>query len=290
LNVNLIEHQIGTSLRYYLIIFCSTKKSSLKFTTMVPSRKKIPVCLLFASLFLFSACVDSSTNPDSPEQANFDSQQVPGTSVGAFLTNNPFSQLQVEVDYMPGQEPRAEALDSLAAFFLRRLNKEAITINTPSQIPSGGQESYATGNLKELENQHRDQFTESGTGILRAYILIVDGSYVEQSLVLGTAYYNTSAALFGPKIEQTNANPGTPSKVEIEASVLQHAFGHVLGLVGNGTPMQSDHQTGGTHCTVEGCLMSPGVGLSVFYGFGFNENIPRLDPLCVRDLQAQGGG
>jgi hypothetical protein len=255
---------------------------------MILFNPKSALSLLFIIGLLFSGCEDS-TSPGENASTEFDHTQAPGTSVDAFLNDSRFKNLEVEVDYMPGHQPTSGALDSLATFFSRRLIKPTITINEPTQIPSGQQQAYTSGDLLDLESQHRDQFTQAGSNVLHAYILVVDGSYAEVPIVLGTAYYNTSIALFGSSITNIGAGPRLPSKLLIEASVMRHSFGHVWGLVGNGTPAISDHETGGTHCTVDGCLMSTPGGTSLFYRFIFNGVIPRLDPLCLQDLRAVGG-
>jgi len=257
---------------------------------MILFNPKSALSLFFIIGLLFSGCVDSTSN-NTPTAEEFDHTQAPGTSVDAFLNDSRFTELVVEVDYMPGHQPTTGALDSLAAFFSQRLQKSSITINEPTQIPSRQQQAYTSGDLLNLESQHRNQFTQAGSNVLHAYILVVDGIYADVSVVLGTAYYNTSIALFGSSITNINAGPTLPSKLLIEASVMQHSLGHVLGLVGNGTPDLSidGHQSGNTHCTVDGCLMSVLGGLTSYYRFGFKQNIPKLDSLCIDDLQAVGG-
>lgn len=67
--------------------------------------------------FIFQSCLDS-TGPETQEpEQGYSQVQNPGTSANDFLADSNFTHLVVEVDYMPGYEPNAEALDSLKAFF-----------------------------------------------------------------------------------------------------------------------------------------------------------------------------
>ena len=71
-------------------------------------------------------------------------------------------------------------------------------------------------------------------------------------------------------------------------TLLEHEFGHLLGLVGQGTPMQIDHRdaVNGAHCNNPGCLM--------FYTIetmsaGSNYVSPDFNANCKADLKANGG-
>lgn len=252
------------------------------------SYKLLSVC---ATLFMvIYGCSDSSTGPDDENNADFNSQANPGASAEVFLQAETFTDLTLEIDYMPGQEPTQRALDSLKTFLQQRLNKTNITFRTPTQIPSGGEQEYSANEIRNLEQQNRDNFTQGDSSTLEAYFIIVDGVYEQQSNVLGIAYYNTSMAFFGSKINEISGGVTQPSKAKIEGTVFRHEFGHNMGLVGNGTPTESPHKTSASaHCTTEGCLMEPEVETSDFFANIFDGNIPELQQFCIQDLQANGG-
>ena len=174
------------------------------------SNKSITVGLVFLSLaFLMFSCSDSSVGPgdgNNQNPAEFDSQAAPGDSAHAFLSDEQYTTLQVEIDYMPGHEPTQEGLDSLRTFLQRRLNKDEIIFREPTEITSGNQSSYTADSIRSLEEDHRDYRTEAGSNTLQAYFLYVDGEY-EQSNVLGIAYWNTSVAFFGQTIEEISGTP-----------------------------------------------------------------------------------
>lgn len=253
-------------------------------------KKSNHLFLVALMLFILSGCSDDGELCCvPPPNGEFSHTQEPGASAEAFLRADQFTELQVEVDYMPGYQPTAEALDSLETFLQARLNKSQITINTPTEVASGNQDAYSADDIRSLEDQHRDSFTQGDGNTLQAYFLIVDGSYSDQSNVLGIAYYNTSMAFFGQTIEKTSSGITAPPRDKIEGTVFRHEFGHVMGLVNNGTPMGTNHQEEGAHCTEEGCLMEAAVETSNFFANIFDGDIPNLDPLCVEDVQANGG-
>lgn len=257
---------------------------------MKPFKSSIHLFLVALTLVMLGGCSDNGELCCvPPPNGEFSQTQGPGTSAEAFLRADRFTELQVEVDYMPGYQPTSEALDSLKTFLQARLNKSQITISTPTEVASGNQDAYSAKDIRSLEDQYRDSFTQGDSNTLQAYFLIVDGSYSDQSNVLGIAYYNTSMAFFGQTIEETSSGLTAPSREKIEGTVFRHEFGHIMGLVGSGTPTQSDHQEEGAHCTEEGCLMEAAVETSNFFANIFDGDIPNLDALCIEDVQANGG-
>lgn len=254
------------------------------------SFKKLSLVVLCFSLAVFIySCSDSSTNPGDPPQEEFNSQQGPGESAELYLADNNYSNLQVEIDYMEGYAPTQEALNSLDSFLSERLNKSNITINT-SEITARGDGPYSTDIITSIEEEERDNFTESDGNTLHAYIVIVDGEFSDNSNVLGIAYWNTSMALFGESIDNiSGSGPTSPSQEQVESTVLRHEVGHNMGLVGNGTPTQSDHKTDGSaHCTTDECLMAPSVRTGDIFQ-NLSGEVPSLDNACLEDLQANRG-
>lgn len=248
--------------------------------------------LLFA-LFILQSCLDSTTPEHQPPVEDYYSHtQNPGTSANDFLADSNFTHLTVEVDYMPGYEPNAEALDSLKHFFEQRINKSSVTIKEPTEIESGGQDRYSADEIRDLESDERSTFSRSDT--LAAYFVIVDGKYQERDL-LGIAYYNTSNAFFGPSYDEASSGAGSPSRFQIEATSFRHEFGHLFGLVdvpNSGTEMQQPHkdEEHGNHCDNDQCLMYYATETADLIGNTIGgEEIPALDNNCIADLQSNGG-
>jgi len=254
------------------------------------SFKRLSLFILCFSLAVFvNNCSDSSTDPGDPPQEEFNSKAGTGESAEAFLQSNSYSHLEIELDYMEGYEPTEQAISSLESFLSNRLNKNSITINT-NRIPARGDGPYSTDMITTIEDEERDNYTEANSNTLHAYIVVVDGKFAKQDNVLGIAYWNTSMALFGETIDNiSSSDPTSPSEQQVENTVLRHEVGHNMGLVGNGTPTQSDHKTeSSAHCTNDECLMAPSVRTGDIFQ-NISGDVPSLDEACIQDLQANGG-
>ena len=186
-------------------------------------------------------------------------------------------------------EPGTSSINKLKSFLEERLNKPGgITISLDDEIVSPGIDSLTANQVYELEQEHRDRFTSGTT--LAAYFLFLDNSY-ERENVLGIAYFNTSMAIFEETILDNTGGFGQPSATTVESSVLMHEFGHILGLVDNGSPAVQDHvdEENGSHCDVESCLMYWAIQTTDLMGNLMGGSIPELDEQCLHDLQANGG-
>lgn len=258
------------------------------------SYSKLLLSLIIIPLALW-ACGDSGNTPvgpdtgqgDSGDSRQFSHISFPGASAEAYLSDRRFTDLYVEIDYMEGFEPTTEAISGLQSFLEQYLNKSTISINL-SEIPSSGG-TYTQSQIQSLEEEYRDNYTDASEATLYVYVIILSGEYFQEN-TLGIAFYNTSAALFGGTIERISASPPvTPRREKVEGTVLHHEFGHLLGLVGSGSPAQADHKTEGSpHCTTSGCLMEPSIDNTNFFE-NFSGEVPALDDLCIQDLQANGG-
>jgi hypothetical protein len=109
-------------------------------------------------------------------------------------------------------------------------------------------------------------------------------------VTLGTAYRNTSFIIYEATVQSLSGGLNEPSTAVLESTVIEHEFGHILGLTNFGAPMQTPHEdtSNSKHCNVESCLMyyaaTTGNNLMNLGG-----TIPQLDALCIADLQANGG-
>lgn len=251
------------------------------------------IVLLF---ILLAGCGDQTTNVDGnsgndngnngdPPPADFSHKRPAGDSNKAFITNQNFDNLVVEIQYMPGAGPDTRSLVNLRDFLEKYLQKSSVTIREPREIPAGGKDSYTPADVRSLEDDHRTEFTAGNT--LVTYAIFLDGEYQNEN-VLGIAYYNTSTAYFGETIRRISGGIGEPSRVDIESTVFNHEFGHLMGLVNNGTGVQEDHHDSenGAHCTVEDCLMYFSVQTTNFFANLFGGSIPELDEFCVADIEA----
>lgn len=264
---------------------------------MIQTSPRYTILFVIAVSLLLIHCSDSSTsvdpgndnengtNPDPDPPIEFDHSRAPGASAEAFITSNSFDHLRIEIQYMPETRPDEASINNLQDFLELHLEKASVTILEPQEIASGQQESYTADDVRNIEEQNREEFTDGNT--LAAYVLFLDGEF-ESGSVLGVAYYNTSTAYFGDTINRISGGLGQPSRTTIESTVFAHEFGHLMGLVNNGTEAQADHHDSenGAHCTVEGCLMYFQVETTNFFANLFDGSIPELDDFCIADIEA----
>lgn len=209
-----------------------------------------------------------------------------GASANELLSGSKFTSLKIEVQYMTGFAPDAAALNQLQSFLSNYLNKPSGISVVTKEIQPSANTTLSADQVHSIEKANRTAFT-SGTEIA-VYILYTNGSYTDDK-VLGVAYRNTSAAIFGKKIRDNSGGLGQVSRTKLEATVLQHELGHLLGLVDLGTSMQTPHKANGSHCNNQNCLMYFASETTDALGFLLSGPVPPLDANCVADLKANGG-
>lgn len=251
--------------------------------------RKLSFALLLATQAF--ACTDDDVTGDAPDPTSEAyHQQAVGASVSDLLTADQYSQLQVQLVYVEGYEPTAASLNNLKAFLEKRLHKPQGITFSKKAIASPGLAPYSIQDIYQVESNFRSEFNKDNS--LSTFLFIADGAYADNENVLGVAYRNTSMALFGSKIHEFSGGIGQPSRSLLETTVINHEFGHIMGLVNAGTPPQTDHQdtAHGRHCDVNSCLMywTAETGDVVTNLIGLSE-APGLDAQCIADLKAKGG-
>lgn len=249
--------------------------------------------LSFILFILLSGCTDDEPIhiiDDNPGGAL--NNKAVGESANDLLSSGKYRHLQVEVQYVVGFSPTQAALDNLQSFLGKRLNKPDGISFVYTSIPSPNKQSYSANDIANIENAHRSVFSRGDT--LGVYFFFADGGYSEDSdnaKILGIAYKNTSMALFEKTIHNLSGGLNQPERSKLETVVLNHEFGHILGLVNVGTPMQAFHQDDahGKHCDNSNCLMHYTVETGNVVTNLLGSSIPQLDENCIRDLQANGG-
>jgi hypothetical protein len=209
-----------------------------------------------------------------------------------FLEDSKYKSLTVEIVYVKGQEPNQTALDNLETFVTERLNKPGGINFVQREIPSPNNNIYSASDLRDLENDVRNEYTESKK--LAAFIFYADQGYTEDnsnSKVLGLAYASTSMCMLKETIDANSGGLGQVNETELETAVLIHEFCHVLGLVNNGTPMAQNHEDVNRphHCDNEDCLMYFESKTSDITGLLGGGSLPTLDAQCLKDLSENGG-
>ena len=189
---------------------------------------------------------------------------------------------------MPGFQPDAASVNNLIAFINSLINKPGGVTVVQTQIAASGKASLSLAEIGQIEKNNRTAYTSGSQ--LGVYFLYTDGGY-EQANVLGVAYRNTSMSILGKTIHDNSGAIGQTSRTKLESTVLEHEFGHILGLVNLGSAMQTNHQDGahGSHCNNTNCLMYYQSETTDVLGFLLTGSIPTLDANCKADLTANGG-
>jgi predicted Zn-dependent protease len=225
------------------------------------------------------------------QQGFFDSnyhKRSTGSSARELLTDTVFKSMRIEIQYMKGAKPEEETIKKLKTFLNKHLHKpKGITITT-TEIPSMQDSVFSLSDIMAIEDTYRTQFTTQND--IAVYILFTNGYYIKHEM-LGYAYRNTSAVLFGSHIKENSDLFKKPSRTYLETRVLQHEFGHLLGLVNTGSAVQSEHHDDahGKHCTNRNCLMYHLTDTEDYPSVLIKPELPGFDKACLKDLKANGG-
>lgn len=255
---------------------------------------------LLALAFLLTSIVSCSSENETTDNSNDNNstnvvlnRQATGSSANDLLSENTFTKTIVEIGYINGFKPTDEALNNFKSFIINRTFKSNGVEFLLKEIPTTGKSVYTLDDIVNLEKEHRTKYNTNST--IAVWVLFVNGKSerdTNSSAVLGSAYWNTSFVIYEETIQGLSDSAFEPERSMMETSVINHEFGHLLGLVDLGTDLQSDHEDPNNpkHCNVESCLMfwalesSQGIGNMLSGG-----QVPTLDAQCLADLRANGG-
>jgi len=253
---------------------------------------KFPYFKLLILLFPFLV-LTSCKNDDTEEivtDPHAENLKTLGTSAEDILSNDTYTSLTVEFAYSNEFRPLQETIDNFRDFLNARLNKPGGITFVETVIITPLESNYTISEIKELEAEKRTKYT-SGNNIA-LFIFFANANFqndTNSSVTLGTAYMNTSIVIFEKTLREISDTQGIDLFI-LEASTLQHEFGHILALVN----LRNDdiHQVHEdplheNHCVVEKCLMY--FESTSTRSLLKRRSIPELDPLCIADLQAKGG-
>lgn len=244
------------------------------------------------SLFLGCSDDDSSQTEDPNAAINAANRQPLGTSANQLLSSDEFTSLRVELAYSEGFRPTQTTIDLLVPFLEERLDKPGGITLVESIITSEEEGPYDIDEIVAIEDANRTVFNDGEEiGVWLFFSDERSSGDSGNSVVLGTAYRNTSMVVYERTFIEIGNNPATPvNRTLIESSTIRHEFGHIFGLVNIGTPLTSNHEDENNprHCNVQECLMFFQTVTNSFNN-GNLESLANFDPLCVGDLQANGG-
>lgn len=211
---------------------------------------RVSKTLFFALLTLslsLASCVD-----DTGEKAR----------TNHYLQGDTFSRLVLEVDSVDGYGPMAEAESGMITKISPLVDKpDGIEAVHDENIVSRGEDhAWSFAELDELADQTNN--LSVGDNTIKMHVLFVDGHYEKDSdggKVLGLAWGGKNIAIFKKTIRDNCRGILTGNELckFAEQAIWTHEVGHVLGLVNNGVPAQSNHHDveHGHHCNNDECVM-----------------------------------
>lgn len=249
--------------------------------------------LVSFSFLLFALGCSSDDNNNAENGVNHAGNlKAVGSSANDFLSAAHYQSIVVEVLYVTNFRPQPQTLVNLRQFMEARLNKPGGITITEREIASPGASPYDINEIANIETANRTKYNNGS--VLTLYFLFLDGSSTSDtssSFILGTAYRNTSFVMFENSIKNLSDSITEPSRVDLETTVILHEFGHILGLVNLGSPMQTEHvdEAHDKHCDNQDCLMYWEAENSNMVSSMLGSGVPQLDAHCLADLQANGG-
>lgn len=240
-----------------------------------PGYKKFFLIVCSAMLLVVSPSCHHKDNGPRPVKAH------------DFLASSSYDNLIIEACFMEGYKPSDAAIEQVRSFLNARMNKPAGISIEQRMITSPGETRYTLSEIEAIEKKNRTRWTNGRT--LTVFVLFTDGDFSDNAQVLGMAYGATSIVIFEHTVKDVSGDIGQPPVSSLETTILEHEFGHLMGLVDNGSKMIQDHASNGKHCNVQDCLMYYAVETTDIVSNLLGGNIPKLDAKCLEDLRANGG-
>lgn len=169
-----------------------------------------------------------------------------------YVSAKKYDKWVIEMDFVEGQEPPAAALTTLESRLEEVVDKPGGVEVQRGETLSARGGSWSQKDILDTDGRTQDRTTGGDTVVL--HLMFLDGSYAPNADVLGVTYTYSSGgrvtssgpiAIFSEKIREAACPvPLAPCLNEnaIWTAVLVHEFGHAMGLIDLGAPMQRDHE------------------------------------------------
>ena len=181
-----------------------------------------------------------------------------------------YDSIVIEIDYQSGAAPNVSSLTFLKQKIALLTNK-SVQISLDDEIPDEDiQNDYS--DIKELSNpihkKYRDFHGNKTT--ISIYVVFIDGSYLLNENVMGTAYEYDSFIIFNHIFGIINDAGNSYYEILAERYILLHEFGHILGL-------SKWDEDGDNHCNNSSCVMHESFQVYINYTY-FVQNFINGDP------------
>lgn len=184
-----------------------------------------------------------------------------------YIRATPYPALRLEIDIVPGWEPRNGVENDLIAGLTGLLDKPGgiTSVHDDALMSMGADHAWTFAELNAMAQATFDD--GAGPDTISMHLMFVDGHHADDSdtgRILGIAWGHTHIVMFAQTIEETCANAlGLVGPVRdrmctaAHLSILTHEVGHLLGLVDNGLPMVEPHKDPdhGAHDVDDACVM-----------------------------------
>jgi hypothetical protein len=274
--------------------------------TWGPQAVALLILLVMGSLTL-SACLPKNdlTAASQPRPIEEQLSAPVGSSAEALLDGARYTELSVEIQSLGEAEISQEALNHLRDFILDTtlISDQNIEIHLNPSVRELQPLALGTG-LDLIEVRNLEKRFRRGRPILNRgsiFILVADLPFTDDTATRKTyalAHQNTSIVLHHPTIRAASSNGSQPERWQLEAAVIEHEIGHLLGLAqaqASSSPpaLNTQEEPGGpkastkNHCSTRGCLMHENTQDAARRALmSESDGVPRLCPACRQALEA----
>lgn len=228
--------------------------------------------LFMVSLLALASVSGACTSSTSSSNAVANEAGVATQPTSATLFSSSVTSVDFEIDYQTNAAPYTGSAgrysdvwqimgDNVARVFLKTPKTVTLpnTLDKMQELTDISGTSFTSDQILSIAAEHRD--TPSSGSLASFYIVFLNGYYDDgtgpQDQVIGVSIGQTGViAIFKPVITATESFFVGVSRY-VEQSTLVHEFGHAIGLVNNGLPLQTPHQdtAHGNHCLNDKCVM-----------------------------------
>ncbi|HVE75381.1 MAG TPA: hypothetical protein VND22_01295 [Actinomycetota bacterium] len=158
---------------------------------------------------------------DEPERdpEEVDDESYPGAAARAMLRPQPFTEIVIEIDSVPGQEPDERALNYMIDTLSRITGKRVIREGGNS-LPS----TDGTTTASQVREMSKRRNTHSVAPRVSLYLAFLNGRAAESDRILGYAVLSTVIGFY-PDRWRGLANV---NNYAVEGSIILHEVGHLL--------------------------------------------------------------